>query len=82
MGPNSGGQGRIRTYNVSYVADLQSVAFNQFSALVHDLIITLFIDYVNLSFRSMKVEECVLKNSNNACYAVPYYGFGRPYRVL
>ena len=26
-----GGSGRIRTYNVSYVADLQSVAFNQFS---------------------------------------------------
>ena len=35
----NGGQGRIRTYNVSYVADLQSVAFNQFSALVHVLII-------------------------------------------
>ena len=26
-----GGSGRIRTYSVSYVADLQSVAFNQFS---------------------------------------------------
>ena len=35
-----GGSGRIRTYNVSYVADLQSVAFNQFSAhfqFVHTL---------------------------------------------
>jgi len=26
--------------------------------------------------------ECVLKHTNNACYAVPYYGFGRPYNML
>jgi hypothetical protein len=25
---------------------------------------------------------CVLKHSNNACYAVPRYMFGRPYRML
>jgi len=25
---------------------------------------------------------CILKHSNNACYAVPRYGCGRPYRML
>ena len=34
--PKYGGSGRIRTYNVSYVADLQSVAFNQFSTHFHN----------------------------------------------
>ena len=42
-----GGWSRIRTYSVSYVADLQSVAFNQFSA----------------HFPNTLFEMCVLKHS-------------------
>ena len=56
-----GGSGRIRTYNVSYVADLQSVAFNQFSTHFH-----LFVTHSPLCFLTPSRGErrmCVLKHS-------------------
>ena len=57
-------------------ADLQSTGVTNFPTPPK------FVNTLRYAFRPLqrRNEECVLKHTDNACYAVPDYEFGRPFQ--